>query len=370
MPREEHALLGAGREMNTTGKNSLQEPIDGLAIDQALGWVVRLRSDRVTDADIEAFADWLSASDQHELAWSQALDTWETAGVLSYMPDLMPSTDQTADAVQASLTQLLRKGFAGFWRSLSAMASSLTALASSLTALAVSLTVVAVTVILLQGGGQTYSTATGEYQQVWLDDGSLIELNTNSAVVLSLSDRQRNIELVRGEAFFTVAPDKTRPFVVTVGGAEVRALGTAFNIYRQGPELARVHVVEGVVRVSETQGSAVSAPESRMLLANQALEFSETTGIGDLPEQNMQQATAWREGQILFDGASLKEATTVLNRYLEQEIILHDSAHSAHRISGIFSSREGETTLLAVAQAFDLELSRQGDKWLLSKPNP
>ena len=279
------------------------------------------------------------------------------------MPDLMPSTDQTADAVQASLTQLLRKGFAGFWRSLSAMASSLTALA-------VSLTVVAVTVILLQGGGQTYSTATGEYQQVWLDDGSLIELNTNSAVVLSLSDRQRNIELVRGEAFFTVAPDKTRPFVVTVGGAEVRALGTAFNIYRQGPELARVHVVEGVVRVSETQGSAVSAPESRMLLANQALEFSETTGIGDLPEQNMQQATAWREGQILFDGASLKEATTVLNRYLEQEIILHDSAHSAHRISGIFSSRERETTLLAVAQAFDLELSRQGDKWLLSKPNP
>lgn len=363
MPREEHALLGAGREMNTTGKNSLQEPIDGLAIDQALGWVVRLRSDRVTDADIEAFADWLSASDQHELAWSQALDTWETAGVLSYMPDLMPSTDQTADAVQASLAQLLRKGFAGFWRSLSAMASSLTALA-------VSLTVVAVTVILLQGGGQTYSTATGEYQQVWLDDGSLIELNTNSAVVLSLSDRQRNIELVRGEAFFTVAPDKTRPFVVTVGGAEVRALGTAFNIYRQGPELARVHVVEGVVRVSETQGSAVSAPESRMLLANQALEFSETTGIGDLPEQNMQQATAWREGQILFDGASLKEATTVLNRYLEQEIILHDSAHSAHRISGIFSSRERETTLLAVAQAFDLELSRQGDKWLLSKPNP
>ena len=363
MPREEHALLGAGREMNTTGKNSLQEPIDGLAIDQALGWVVRLRSDRVTDADIEAFADWLSASDQHELAWSQALDTWETAGVLSYMPDLMPSTDQTADAVQASPAQLLRRGFAGFWRSLSTMATSLTALAVSLTA-------VVLAVILLQGGGQTYSTATGEYQQVWLDDGSLIELNTDSSVVLSLSDRQRNIELVRGEAFFTVAPDKNRPFVVIVGGAEVRALGTAFNIYRQGPDLARVHVVEGVVRVSETQGSAVSAPESRMLLANQALEFSETTGIGDLPEQNMQQATAWREGQILFDGASLKEATTVLNRYLEQEIILHDSAHSAHRISGIFSSRERETTLLAVAQAFDLELSRQGDKWLLSKPNP
>ena len=363
MPTEEHALLGAGREMNTTGKNSLQEPIDERAIDQALGWVVRLRSDRVTDADIEAFADWLSASDQHELAWSQALDTWETAGVLSFMPDLMPSTDRAADSVQVSLTQLLRRGFAGFWRSLSTMATSLTALAVSLTA-------VVLAVILLQGGGQTYSTATGEYQQVWLDDGSLIELNTDSSVVLSLSDRQRNIELVRGEAFFTVAPDKTRPFVVIVGGAEVRALGTAFNIYRQGPELARVHVVEGVVRVSETQGSAVFAPESRMLLANQALEFSETTGIGDLPEQNMQQATAWREGQILFDGAGLKEATTVLNRYLEQKIILHDSAHSAHRISGIFSSRERETTLLAVAQAFDLELSRQGDKWLLSKPNP
>jgi transmembrane sensor len=350
MPTEEHALLGAGRNMNINGKNSSQNIVEGPAIEQALGWVVRLRSDSVTDADIEAFADWLVAQEQHEQAWNQALDTWETAGLLSYMPDLMPDliSDNRAETAGPfdDLFRILRKGFAGFWR--------------SLTTVSVSVAVIAMTVLIFQDNRQSYSTAIGEYQQVRLDDGSLIELNTNSSVTLSLSDSLRQVELVRGEAFFTVAPDKNRPFIVGIGGADVQALGTAFNIYRQGAGKARVHVVEGVVRVSETQGSAVSAPESRMLLADQALEFSETTGIADLPRQNIQQATAWREGQILFDGASLGEATRVLNRYLEHKILLADGAQSAHRISGIFSSRERQATLLAVAQAFDLELSRPG----------
>ena len=355
MPKEEHALLGAGRNMKNTGKNSSYKIAEGPAIEQALGWVVRLRSDSVADADIEAFADWLVASEQHELAWNQAIDTWETAGLLSYMPDLMPDAE-TAGSVQDNLVRLMRRAFAGFWR--------------SLTTVSVSVAVIALAVLIFQDNGRTYSTAIGEYQQVLLDDGSLIELNTNSSVTLSISDSLREIELVRGEAFFTVAPNKDKPFIVHVGGADVQALGTAFNIYRQGAERARVHVVEGVVRVSEAEGSAVAAPESRMLLADQALEFSETRGMADLPRQNMQQATAWREGQILFDSASLSEAKTLLNRYLEHKIVLGDGVQSAHKISGIFSSRERETTLVAVAQAFDLELSRQDNNWLLSKPKP
>ena len=349
--------MGAGRDMNNTGKNSLQKIVGGPVIEQALGWVVRLRSDSVAEADIEAFADWLVASEQHELAWNQAIDTWETAGLLSYMPDLMPDAEtETAGSVQGNLFRLLRRGFAGFWRSLTTVSASVAA--------------ITLAVLIFQDNGQVYSTLTGEYQQVVLDDGSLIELNTNSSVIVALSDSLREIELVRGEAFFTVAPNKNKPFIVHVGGADVQALGTAFNIYRQGADLARVHVTEGVVRVSEAEGSSVSAPESRMLLADQALEYSETRGIADLPGQNIQQATAWREGQIIFDGASLDEATTLVNRYLEHKIVLGDGVQSAHKISGVFSSRERETTLLAVAQAFDLELSRQDNNWLLSKPNP
>lgn len=357
MPTEEHALLGAGRDMKNTGKNSPQEILDGPAIEQALGWVVRLRSERVTEADIEAFADWLIASDQHKLAWSQALDTWETAGVLSYMPDLLPEAElQAAAPFHHSLFKLLRRGFAGFWR--------------SLTTVTASLAVVALAVLIFQDNGQTYSSAVGEYKQVRLEDGSLIELNTHSSVMVSFSDSLREIELVRGEAFFTVASNKAKPFIVHVGGADVQALGTAFNVYRQSADSAKVHVVEGVVRVSETEGSAVSAPESKMLVADQALEFSGTTGLTELPDQNLQQATAWREGQILFTSASLDEAMRVVNRYLEHKLVLGDGVQSAHKISGIFSSRERETTLRALAQAFDLELTRQDDNWLLSKPNP
>lgn len=325
--------------------------------DQALTWVVRLRSDVVCEKDIAGFADWLVTSDQHELAWDQALSTWETAGVLSHMPDLLGNF-QAADieSSNSNVQTSMGRWFAGLWKSLTTVTASIVA--------------VAAVIFLLQDSSQTYSSGVGEYQQVELQDGSLIELNTDSAVSVSLSDNQRDIELLKGEAFFTVAPDKQKPFVVRVGGAEVQALGTAFNVYRADTDLATVHVVEGVVRVSEAKGSVLAVAASKLLLANQALTFSESKGLSDMPVLSVVQATAWREGQIMFADTSLPEAIAILNRYLEHKIILADGTLSAHKVSGIFSSREREATLVAVAQAFKLEVSRQDNNWLLSQPNP
>jgi transmembrane sensor len=343
--------------MKKTGINSTRKTVNIEAIDQALGWVVRLRSDAVCETDISAFADWLVASDQHELAWNKALDTWETAGVLSHMPDLLGRTEPEAtEPFSSNFNKLISKWFGSFWK--------------SLTAVSASLALVALFVVVLQDNSETYFSGIGEYQQVQLEDGSLIELNTDTVVSVSLSDSLREIELLQGEAFFTVAPDKEKPFVVRVGGADVQALGTAFNVYRQGPDLATVHVVEGVVKVSEAEGSSVAAAESKMLLADQAVTFSESMGMSALPVRDIEQATAWREGQIVFDGAYLNEAVAILNRYLEHKIVLADGALSSRKVSGIFSSRERKTTLVAVAQAFDLEVSRQETNWLLSQPNP
>lgn len=351
--------MSAQEAMKTTGNNSTGKSHSDQAGDQALAWVARLRSDKVGEADMSAFADWLTQSNSHQAAWEQALDIWETAGVVSHMPvdDLLSATDtQQQKRWAPSLNRLLGKWFGGLWRLLATVSASVA--------------ILAVVFVTLQDNSQIYYSELGDYQQITLQDGSLIELNTDSAISVSLSDSRREIELIKGEAFFTVASDKQWPFVVTLGGASVQALGTAFNIYRQSEKRAMVTVTEGVVRVAELNGSAVAAADTKMLLANQAVAFDETTGFTEVPDSNVPQVIAWREGQIMFDRASVKEAVVILNRYLEHKIMLADNTASSHRISGIFSSREKAETLRAVAHAFDLELSRQSDNWLLSTPNP
>ena len=187
---------------------------------------------------------------------------------------------------------------------------------------------------------------------------------------MRLSQSSREVELVSGEAFFTVAPDKHSPFIVRVGESKVQALGTAFNIYRQTQDQAAITVVEGVVRVSEGQGSALAAAETQLLLVDQAVTISASRGISEVSKANAERAIAWRTGQIIFEDASLTEAVKVLNRYMKQTIVLADKTASGHRVSGIFSSSGNRETLVAVAKAFDLEVSEQGNNWLLSQSKP
>lgn len=327
--------------------------INDKMVNQAFAWVARLRSESVTEADLAGFADWLDESKGHQQAWDSAMETWETLGVISHLPVDQLLADDSQPPQKGSL---LRHLFSGFWKPLATL---------SATAL------VAVSLFMMeQQDRQHYYADVGDYQQITLQDGSIIELNTDSAIAVSLSESGRDIELLKGEAFFTVAPGKTKPFVVTVGEARVQALGTAFNIYRQSEKQSMVSVVEGVVRVSEASGSSVAAPESKMLLANDVVLVDETIGLSELQAVNLEQMTAWRSGQVLFDKASVADAVAILNRYLERKIVVAASASSNHRISGIFSIRERRETLNAVAQAFDLTLVLEDDNWLLSQSIP
>lgn len=321
--------------------------------DQALTWVARLRSDSVGEADLADFADWLGFSDKHQQAWNEALDAWETLGVIANMPlDQLFADDAQGDKKHSFLGNL----FSGIWKPLTAFT------ATAVIALGL--------IMVVKEDRQYYDSGVGQYQQITLQDGSVIELNTDTAVAILIDENSRDIELLRGEAFFTVASDKTKPFIVSVGNAKVKALGTAFNIYRQTEQQSVVSVVEGVVRVSEISGTSISAPQSKVLLANDRVLVGESTGLSEPEASSLEQVTAWRNGQVLFDKASVAEAIVILNRYLERKIVVAGRVSSTHRISGVFSIREQSETLNAVAQAFDLALVSEGNNWRLSQPNP
>ena len=339
--------------------------IDQNVLDQADAWVAALRGENVSDKSLESFSIWLTADQSHQVAWDQSLELWETLGAISCLPvdELLTDELQTKESNkpvspaddQPSLGSGLLEKWQSLWKPV--------VLAFSLA------TIGFIAVFNIQPQGEIYTAGTGQYLAVTLADGSVVELNTNSEISVSLTEDSRDIELLKGEVFFTVASDKNRPFIVDVGGATVRAVGTAFNIYRVTDQSAVVSVTEGIVRVEEAGGSSVSSAQSQLLTVDQALKIDSVRGLTQSDIENVQ-ATAWRQGQLLFDNTSIGDAVEMLNRYLHKQVIVADDVSKNIKISGTFSSRQKKETLGAVANVLGLELTLDGNKWLLSQPNP
>lgn len=338
--------------------------IDQNVLDQAYAWIVALRGEQVGEKDLEEFSGWLTEDKSHQLAWDEALELWETMGAVSHLPvdellaensvESTVSTEILADTQPAAGFGLLEK-LQTLWKPM---------------ALAFSLALVGfLAVFNLQSEGEIFAAGTGQYLAVTLADGSVVELNTNSEISVSLTENVREIELHKGEVFFTVARDKDRPFVVDVAGATVRAVGTAFNIYRVTDQSAIVSVSEGIVRVEEAGGSSVTSAQSKLLTVDEAVEIDAVRGLSESNIRNSQ-TTAWRQGQLLFENTSVGDAVEMLNRYLHKKVIVADDVSRSIKISGTFSSRQKKETLAAVAQALGLELTSRGNKWLLSQPKP
>jgi len=181
---------------------------------------------------------------------------------------------------------------------------------------------------------EAFATAIGEQRTVTLRDGSLLTLNTDSLVEVSLSEKQRQLNLLRGEAHFEVAHDVTRPFVVAAGALAARAVGTAFNIRLRAGQAADVLVTSGIVQVS---GSAPgSTPDS--LLAGQLLELKPdgTREVQQLDATALESRLAWRRSVLIFDGETLAQALSEIARYTPRHIYLADSRLGNVRIAGYF----------------------------------
>ena len=191
-------------------------------------------------------------------------------------------------------------------------------------ALAAGIAALAVTPLVSGLFGRTsYETARGEFRKVQLADRSTVSINSGSQLEVRLTDAQRRIALGQGEAWFEVARDKARPFLVEAGDVRVRAVGTAFSVRRHAHG-AEVLVTEGVVEVW-TNGSAV--PRRRLGAGQLALvpgDGSATRVNADAAE--VARRLAWREGKLVFENAPLGEAVAEFNRYNARQIVVADPA--------------------------------------------
>lgn len=194
--------------------------------------------------------------------------------------------------------------------------------------------------------GADAATLAGEQRHLAMADGTQITLNTRSAVDTTTDGEFRGARLRRGEAYFEVAHDPDRPFIVRAGDASIRVLGTRFNVRIDDAGRTVVSVVQGHVRVSSTKDPARVAD---LLVGQEAVVAG---GTVRKQAADLFVVEAWRQGQAIFLRAPLEQAIAELNRYRDHSIYIFNRDLADDRITGVFptgdprrAARMIETTL-------------------------
>ena len=182
---------------------------------------------------------------------------------------------------------------------------------------------------------QQYATTTGGYQRITLKDGSVIELNADSEVQVSYDPGERRVQLVKGEAHFSVVKDLVRPFWVEAGAVKVRAVGTAFNV-RLGPTEIEVLVTEGRVEVDK---DGAGPPPYVLLEAGQRWVFAQQYPVADPVVEKMEptvmrNALAWQDKLLIFADQPLAEVIALFNHYNYVQLELADEELAFKKVGG------------------------------------
>lgn len=201
-----------------------------------------------------------------------------------------------------------------------------------------------------------YSTATGEQRSIKLDDGSVIQLNTRSRVIVKFSKQARDVHLLEGEALFSVEQDRNRPFRVFTDTAVVRAIGTQFNVYRRR-EVTTVSVVQGAVQVS---GERQTAPDNNIFTAGEAVRVDREGRVVKQARTEVTQAIVWRQRKLDFRGTPLNEVAEQFNRYNRIRIRVEDGKAAGKQLNGVFNADEPQALLSFLAQDPGLRFEREG----------
>ncbi|KPF46854.1 FecR domain-containing protein [Rhizobium sp. AAP43] len=313
-------------------------------MDQALDWFLKLRAE---DADPEAFEAWIAGHPDRAAALSRVTALWDCPEVAAATAEVARK-GQTAQTAAAAPPEPLRPrrrvGFiAGFSR------ISPVALAASLLA-AVALTTVDRDWFFAFRAD--HRTGAGEIATITLPDGSRMQLNSRTSVMLDFEDGRRAVRIIEGEAWFEVAHDTAHPFTVTGGFGTVEVTGTRFDVARRD-EADVVHLESGGVRLTRDEDGG----QTLAMTPGQTAAVSRSA-ISMLPDDDTDIRLSWREGWIQLSGVPLRQALAEIGRHTGDRIVTLPGAALDTPVSGSFRIEAAEAAIEAVTTAAGATLDR------------
>jgi transmembrane sensor len=304
--------------------------------EEASDWLVKHRTGELGEADRVAFDSWLRTSPTHVRAYLEMSEIWEDAAALD------PATSASVDELIA------RAQGEGNVVALSPKVADRGAVTDARTAWKVPARVLlaaAVAVVCVGGGvfawlnrAPVFSTDVGEQRSLTLEDGSTVTLDTRTRIRVRFSARERDIELLEGQALFRVAKNDRQPLVVQSDAAAVRVLGTEFDMYRQRAGVT-VTVLEG--RVAVTSSSEQRRADDAVLVpAGQQVAVLGSAAVTPTAIADVTAATAWTQRRLIFESTPLSAVVEEFNRYNTRRLVIAAPRLSSFHVSGVFSSTD------------------------------
>jgi len=312
---------------------SAQEVVEDLElrrIDEAAQWMETLRSGAMDESTLAAWLKW-SADPQNLQEFEGLQHIWDGVGKLSHGELNAPSQRRFSrlplrTALAASLVLSVGASAWLVWRSAD------------------------------NPYARSYDTPVAVTSDIPLADGSRVELGPLSKISTRLTETSRIIDMKAGEAYFEVARDPARPFIVNTGEVQIAAIGTAFNIHKAAGHV-RVTVTEGAIRVSATQTAGNPPIEAQ---AGQRVEYSVADRRLAVSGADLQVATAWRSGVLKFVDEPLQNVVADLNRYTERKIVVEDAVLDTLPYTGTVFAGRIDQWLIALQDAFPLYVEPDG----------
>lgn len=319
--------------------------------EQAAHWWVVLNGEDCTQSDCREFATWVSQGPDRVEAYLQTVTAMSTlrSSRVQWPTTPVETLVREARAVRKVETLPTRGVLAEKPRLLGRLMPWAAGIAAML--------LLAMSPFLLTEPTQRFRTDVGEQLSVRLGDGSLMTLNTDSNVEVSFDPKHRAVRLISGEALFQVAHEPARPFDVTAGRANIRAVGTEFNVNRRHANTT-VTVLEGRVIVSAREigggnaatsatvpgGTTSAALEARDRLV---MEDSGPVSIGRIGD--IEAVKAWTARRLVFENHPLGEIAEEFNRFNRKKIRIADETLRQQEVTGMFKADDPQSFLAFVA---------------------
>lgn len=300
---------------------SQQHPVNDIVATRAKRWIIKTQAglDEKQQADFE---QWLDQHPDHRREFERLTKLWQELDMIA--GDFVSGDYLQNEADTAPLHGRRKR----YWWSAATAACLLLVFGLAFKQPDSSSVVVA-------QSSSYYSSHKGELQSVELADGSTMQLGPASIAQVRFNQHQRSVELVAGEAFFDVAKDPQRPFVVSTSLGDARAVGTAFNVHLYGRQL-EVTVHEGIVDVS-----TIKQAEAARLVVGQRAKIG-SAGIKTYDGVDLANSAAWRRGALVFSELPLYQVVADLNRYSQVPIVIADDRLLDIQVSGIFNGHDIE----------------------------
>ena len=303
--------------------------------DEAREWIVRLEDGDATKEQLNAFEAWRVQSSLHREVFDRLSGFWSQSDVIKKLNDYGESEAANAALIHDRVVRTSRTVWRIAGGALAACFAAVAGLYIHSYTLGDNRSLVA-----------EYQTSIGEQETIALPDGSSVTLNTDSALAVDYRWRERRIFLTEGEAFFDVASNKRRPFLVETKNGVVEAVGTAFSV-RVDTSTLDVVVTEGRVSIAPLEVAEVNLSGQSIVTtllspvevsARQMASFSnEAENVEPVSKREIDKQLDWRDGELSFEGETLETIVNEVSRYTDVSIEIDGDDLRTQRIVAYYT---------------------------------